>query len=122
VWCSARFPAARADLGALAFADFNGDRRTDVARRHDGRWQVSWGGATSWRALQTRTLPPFRETLLGDFDGDRRADALQHGTVIPAHVQSPSAITPPRFQSFARFKLSHGGKGPLAVWSGQDMR
>jgi hypothetical protein len=110
------------ELGTLVFADLDGDRRTDVARGHDERWQVSWSGTTAWRALQTRAVPPLREALLGDFDGDRRADVLQHGTVIPGRFTPPNVFDPPRFRSFERFKLSPGGKDPLAVWSQQDMR
>ncbi len=54
----------------------------------------------------------FFAMLFADFNGDKRADVLQYGT-----LGSP----PTSFNSFQRFKLSSGGVGSLTGWSLQDM-
>jgi hypothetical protein len=99
------------DLGDLIFADFNGDGRTDIAGSvaplQGPRWMVSYGGTTPWQPLGDQRPRPLREMLLGDFTGDRRADALDHGT--------------PYFARVTRFQLSSGGTQPFVPWSLQDM-
>jgi hypothetical protein len=70
------------NLSELVFADFNGDRFADVARQKGADYQVSWSGTSEWGTLhagalreQVQFLPSM---LLGDFNGDRRADALHY--------------------------------------------
>jgi hypothetical protein len=65
-----------ASLGSLVFADLDGDGRTDIARSHNGRWEVSWGGRTEWRVLRAHAPEPLSQELVGRFRGGRRADVL----------------------------------------------
>ncbi len=84
------------------FADFNGDGKTDTARSQNGKWQVSWGGATPWEPLQSSSEPPITQMLFGDFSGGHHADVLQ-------------------YRGLERYKLSTGGAVPIFTWSQQDM-
>ncbi len=105
------------NLGSLVFADFNGDRRTDVARSSGGNWQVSWGGATAWQTLQLRRSESLATGMLfGDFTGDGRADVLRHAAI------GGTSLFCGAIASFERFRLSAGGTRPLARWSSADMR
>lgn len=83
------------------FADFNGDGKTDIARTHNGKWQVSWCGTTPWKPLSTGRMPPITQMLLGEFSSQGRADVLQ-------------------YRGLERYKLSNGGTVPLFTWSQQD--
>ena len=62
-------------LAALRFGDFDGDRRTDVFWGDGEKWNVSWGGRTEWKAINTSS---HRSANLrfGDFDGDGRTDVF----------------------------------------------
>ena len=52
-------------LGSLVFADFDGDRKTDVARTSGGKWEVpAPGGATPWRTLQFHRSEPLSVGML----------------------------------------------------------
>jgi hypothetical protein len=58
---------------------------------------------------------------VGDFDGDGRADVLQHG----AKKNVPSVgcgLALRNFVSFGRFRLSSAGERPFATWSAANMR
>ena len=105
------------ELEDLAFGDFDGDGRTDVARSSGSKWQVSWGGATPWTLLREEQGPIAKGTLIGDFDGDLRADVLRHSR-LPGLSKSFCGSSP---GSLARYKLSSGGSGPLFEWSLYDM-
>lgn len=60
----------------IRFADFDGDRITDVFRRApSGQWSVLSPGRGGWRDLQSSGFPLTR-LRLGDFDGDGRTDVL----------------------------------------------
>jgi hypothetical protein len=110
-------------LATLAFADFNGDRKTDVARSSNGNWQVSWGGATGWQTLQLRRPEPLSVGMLvGDFDGDGRADVLQHGVKLSVSLPAAPCWASKDFVSLERFRLASGGARPFARWSAVDMR
>ena len=96
------------------------DGRTDVARGGDDRWEVSYGGRTGWRKLNSGSLVPLGRTLdligltlVGDFTGDHRADVLQYATFKGGPPTGPRSLT--------RYKVSSGGDRRLAVWSEHDM-
>ena len=67
---------SNASLDQLAFGDFDGDGKTDVFKTGGGKWQVSYGGTTSFQTLQTN----FRhvdQLAFGDFDGDGKTDVFR---------------------------------------------
>ena len=57
------------------FADFDGDGITDIARSANGQWLVSWGGKSAWQMLNTSDQD-LRSLVIGDFNGDHKADVL----------------------------------------------
>jgi hypothetical protein len=60
----------------LRFADFNGDRVTDIFRRTpSGQWMVVSPGRHGWRYLQNSAIA-LSELKFGDVTGDRKADVL----------------------------------------------
>jgi hypothetical protein len=62
-------------LSQLVFADFDGDGITDIARSANGKWLVSWGGKSAWEVLNTSDQD-LRSLVIGDFNGDHKADVL----------------------------------------------
>jgi hypothetical protein len=62
-------------LSQLTFADFDGDRFTDIARSVNGQWLVSWDGKSAWEVLNTSDQD-LRSLVIGDFNGDHKADVL----------------------------------------------
>lgn len=62
-------------LSQLVFADFDGDGITDIARSANGKWLVSWGGKSAWQVLNTSDQD-LRSLVIGDFNGDHKADVL----------------------------------------------
>jgi hypothetical protein len=60
---------------AAPFADFHGDGFTDIARSVNGQWLVSWGGRSAWEVLNTSDQD-LRSLVIGDFNGDHKADVL----------------------------------------------
>ena len=118
-------PRLSSKLGSLAFADFDGDDKTDMARTSGGKWQVSWGGATPWQTLQFRRSEPLAVGMLfGDFNGDGRDDVLQHGAATKVASTACWAVRngTTLFTSFERFKLSSAGSSRPETWSVADMR
>jgi serralysin len=67
-----------AALRDLAFADFNGDGRTDVFRTNSstGQWEVSLSGSGEWQRLQTSNVP-LNQLAFGDFNGDGKTDVFR---------------------------------------------
>ena len=60
----------------LRFADFNGDKRTDVFHRApDGQWRVISPGVHPWRDLASSSFA-LADLRFGDFTGDGKADVL----------------------------------------------
>lgn len=60
----------------LAFADFNGDKRTDIFRRApSGQWSVISPGVHGWSLLNSSSFP-LSALRFGDFTGDGKADVL----------------------------------------------
>lgn len=49
----ATLKASTVPLNRLAFADFNGDGRTDVMRADGTTWFVSYSGSGAWTDLKT---------------------------------------------------------------------
>ncbi len=94
-----------ATSSGLVFADLDGDGRTDVARSHNGNWEVSWGGRTPWRVLRAHAPEPLSQELVGRFRGGRRADVLL--------VTQWSA--PDGYRFYWRLWSWHGG--PVVTWS-----
>jgi hypothetical protein len=68
-------------VAGLVVADFDGDRRADVATstRLSSTafdWKVSDNGAGGWTTLRIATVPLFSAAAVGRFDGDASADVL----------------------------------------------
>ena len=60
----------------LRFADFNGDKVTDIFRRApNGQWHVVSPGHHGWRSLASSSFA-LSELQFGDFTGDGKADVL----------------------------------------------
>lgn len=73
-------------LTELAFADFDGDGKTDVFRADPtaGSWFVSSGGQTSWTLFDPGAMPnpgkfgqSLNELAFGDFNGNGAIEALR---------------------------------------------
>jgi hypothetical protein len=100
------------NLSELVFADFNGDRFADVARQKGADYQVSWSGTSEWGTLHAGALKeqvlPLRLMLLGDFNGDRRADALHYKRFVIGVGE--------------RFVMSSRGSLPFTTRSRHEMR
>jgi hypothetical protein len=64
-------------LKDLAFADFNGDKKTDVFYKpaNSRVWYVAYGGKGKWDTLNT-SRAGLNELAFGDFDGDGKADVF----------------------------------------------
>jgi VCBS repeat protein len=69
-------------LSQLVFADFDGDGITDIARSANGKWLVSWGGKSAWQVLN-RSDQDLRSLVIGDFNGDHKADVLSRQSPDP---------------------------------------
>ncbi len=106
------------NLGELVFADFNGDKACDVARTSGNDWQVSWGGKTPWQRLNSGVgrFYPINSMLIGDFDGDRKADALAYARTPVGSGQTATIVHGPRLM------MSSGGSGNLSYRSTYGMR
>ena len=71
----------------ILLGDFDGDNKTDVFTKWKGQWHVSvakdkksLGATSSWNVINESTVS-VSEILLGDFDGDRKADVFTTGLV-----------------------------------------
>jgi hypothetical protein len=69
-------------LSQLVFADFDGDGITDIARSANGQWLVSWGGTSAWQVLN-KSDQDLRSLVIGDFNGDHKADVLSRQSPDP---------------------------------------
>ena len=69
-------------LNEMTLADFDGDGVTDIARNAGDKWLVSWGGASTWKILNYSDLA-LKSQLIGDFNGDRKADVLSRQSPDP---------------------------------------
>jgi FG-GAP-like repeat len=68
--------AAGIDFASLAFADFNGDGRTDFFRRDAaGSWFIMSPGVYAWTEINNSGVP-LRSLRFGHFNGDRIADVV----------------------------------------------
>lgn len=74
-------------IDVLRYGDFDGDERTDVFLRGDGRWLVSYGGVGLWHEVKTDDTP-LSNLMFGDFNGDGNTDVFRrHVTdVLPEVV------------------------------------
>lgn len=106
------------NVRGLVVADFNRDGVSDIARQNGPDYEISWNGRQPWQTLHDNALQaqfqPLRSMLVGDFNGDRRADVLHY-----------------RRQPFAdglllgpgeRFVMSSRGSRPFVTWSRHEMR
>jgi hypothetical protein len=71
----------------ILLGDFDGDKKADVFTKWQGQWHVSvakdsnsLGGTSNWKVINESTVA-LSETLLGDFDGDKKADVFTTGLV-----------------------------------------
>jgi hypothetical protein len=58
----------------LRFGDFTGSGRTDVFSVVSGKWQVSYGAASSWTPLPASLTSSVDGLVVADFTGDGKAD------------------------------------------------
>ena len=67
-------------VAGLIVADFNGDRRADVATSSGLLnifvWKVSYSGTDDWTTLRTASRPLASVAAVGRFDGNASADVL----------------------------------------------
>jgi hypothetical protein len=69
------------NVSGLIVADFNGDRRSDVASLSCGafnqcQWKVSYGGTGDWTTLRSGNQSLTAAAAVGQFTGNRNADML----------------------------------------------
>jgi hypothetical protein len=93
-------------VAGLVVADFDGDRRADVATSTPFLgafdWKVSDNGAGGWTLLRTASVPLSSVPAVGRFDGDASADVLLwHNNFL---------------------EITAGGAGTRVRHSRQDMR
>ena len=91
---------------------------SDIARQNGSDYEISWNGRQPWRTLYANALQaqfqPLGSMLVGDFNGDRRADVLHYRRQSPADGFS---VAPGE-----RFVMSSRGSRPFVTWSRHEMR
>jgi hypothetical protein len=105
-----RFLSAKTETtDTLLIGDFDGDGRADVFKQERDNWYVSWGGRSDWQLLSTnhRANPSTPEGgivdfVVGDFDGDGRADVF--------------------FADGQNWWVSAGGIGPFTLYASSSFK
>jgi hypothetical protein len=93
----------------LKFADFDGNGSTDVFGVVANAWRVSYGATSQWTFLRSKLTNTVGGLVVGDFDGDGRADV----------ATSTAFISQQRLQYI--WAVSHDGIGNWKNSSIQDI-
>ncbi len=104
----------------LRFADFNGDKRTDVFHRAtDGQWRVISPGVHPWRTLASSSFA-LADLRFGDFTGDGKADVLSRAgghwsiSVSGDRIWAKINTLSDKFDSLLIADVNNDGKADIA--------